>query len=285
MLVSLGRITIFTVVTLTLCTGLFLVAIWSVDDAIKYQPSLHVGFIETTNISADAVLVFDVETGTEIVRKNETQQLPIASVTKLFTASVFHDIANLTATTSILWSDVNTDGDAGRLHPHEVYSYRELTFPLLLESSNDAAVTMLRVEPDLLEKMNLFVQSHNATATHFEDTSGLSAKNVSTAHDLFLLTQLLFKQDPHIFDITRLKQFLGTHTGWLNNNPLVHQDGYRGGKHGYTFEANRTVVAFFDETIATGETRTVGYVLLGSDHLKEDIEVLRSKVRTNVTFN
>lgn len=284
MLKSLGRITIFTIVTITLCAGLFLIALWSVDDAINYVPTLHTGTIDISTESAGSFLIFDIETGTEIASKDPTLLLPIASITKLFTAAVFYDTADLVATTSILWSDVNTDGDAGRLHPYEVYTYRELTYPLLLESSNDAAVAMFRVDPDLLEKMNAFAKDHGATQTRFADTSGLKGENVSTAFELSMLIKTLYKEQQHIFDITRLKQFIGTNTGWLNNNPLIYEEGYRGGKHGFTYEANRTAVAFFDEMLVTGQKRTIGYIILGSDDLKADISVLRQEIQKNVSF-
>jgi len=197
---------------------------------------------------------------------------------------VFYDSADLDATTTIVWSDVNTEGDAGKLHPYEEYTYRELMYPLLLESSNDAAAVLLRVSPDLLTRMGAYTQSLGLLVTTFNDTSGLSDKNVSTATELSILFRELYKNSPHIFDITRLKQFVGTHTGWLNNNPLIAQEGYRGGKHGFTNEANRTVVAFFDETIATGQVRTIGYVLLQSDDLKADIALLREVVHKNVSL-
>jgi len=281
---TLGRITVISSVMATFCMGLFLIAAWSVNDALYYEPSLSVGMIDPAVVDASAYLIFDVETGTEIASKNSTEVHPIASVTKLVTAAMFYKDADLSSTTTIKWSDLNTEGAAGRLNFAEEYTYRELLFPLLLESSNDAAATMLRVKPDLLEKMNAYVSSLGLSSTAFEDASGLSEKNVSTAYELSLLVRTLYQHDPHIFDITRLSQFVGTHTGWINNNPLAHEEGYKGGKHGYTLAANRTDVAFFEETIATGQKRLFGYVLLGSANIAEDIALLRAEVAQNVTF-
>lgn len=274
----------FTIIALTLCTGLFLIAIWSVDDAVNYEPSMRVGVMNTNVTQADSFLIFDEESGTEIASKNAQEVLPIASVTKLFSASLFYAHADLEATTSITWGDVNTEGDAGRLRPFEVYSYRELMYPLLLESSNDASMAMLRVYPTLLEDMNRYVLDAGFTHTVFADPSGLSSENVSTAYELALLVRKMRKEYEHVFDITRLTQFIGTHTGWMNNNPLFGLEGFKGGKHGFTYEANRTVVVFFDETLASGDVRTIGYVLLGSPDLKTDIVLLREEVRKNVTI-
>jgi serine-type D-Ala-D-Ala endopeptidase (penicillin-binding protein 7) len=280
---TLGRVTIITVVMATFCMGLFFIAAWSVNDALYYEPTLKVGVVTTDGVSATSYLIFDQISGTEIASKDSTKVLPIASVTKLLTAAMFYKDIDLEATTSITWADLNTEGDAGRLRYGNEYSYRELLFPVLLESSNDAAAALLRVKPDLLEKMNAYAASLGLTSTHFSDTSGLG-ENTSTAYELFMLARTLYEHDPHIFDITRLNQYVGTHTGWMNNNPLVHEEGYRGGKHGYTNLAGRTDVAFFEETLATGQKRTIGYVLLGSEHIQEDIDLLRAQVREKVRF-
>jgi D-alanyl-D-alanine carboxypeptidase len=281
---ALGVITIGTIVIATFCFGLFLVAVWSVNDALFYQPELQVGMI-TASVSGPgprAYMVFDVESGTEIVSKNSTEILPIASVTKLVTASMFYADTDLSATTSVTWSDVNTQGDAGRLHAQDEYTHRELLFPLLLESSNDAASAMLRVKPDLLQKMDAYAKELGLATVSFEDPSGLSPNNKASAYELSKLARALYHDNPHIFDITRLKQYIGVNTGWMNNNPLVREEGYVGGKHGFTYEANRTAVAFFNEPLASGQTRVIGYVVLGSDNVLHDIQQLRPLVQANV---
>lgn len=281
---TLGRTSVLLVMLCTFCTGLFLIALWTVDDAITPTvPVLTVGTIDTAKPSAVSVFVFDVETGTEIASKDSEKILPIASITKLFTAVLFYTHTNLDATTSISWTDIATEGTAGRLNAFEEYTHRGLMYPSLLESSNDASVAMLRVDPELLPQMNEYAQSNGGVNTVFADTSGLSDKNVSTAYELSKLVLPIFKEQQHIFDITRLKQFIGPHTGWLNNNPLVHEEGYRGGKHGFTYSAQRTAVAFFDEKIEGDESRTIGYILLGSTDLKNDIALLRSEIQAKVS--
>ena len=281
---TLGRITVFSILAFTLGTGIFLVAAWSIDDALQYEPSLQIGVIQADEVSATSFLVFDMQTGTEIASKNSTAVVPIASITKLFTAASFLATADLDATTTILWSDVNTEGRAGKLRAYEEYQSRELLFPLLLESSNDAAVAMLRLQPTLLEIMRGYASTTGLFETHFEDTSGLSDKNVSNAYELFLLTRKLYFEKPHIFDITRLPQYIGTHTGWSNNNPLLASEGYQGGKHGFTYEANRTGIFLFEEVLTNNHKRIIGYVVLGSEDLAFDVQVLRKVIQKNVRF-
>jgi len=279
---TLGRVTIFFAVVATFCAGMFLIAAWTVKDAFEYEPQLRVGLLDVSAVQAKGVMVFDVETGTEIASRRSTDVLPVASITKLLTAALFYRDADLTGSTTITWSDVNTYGDAGRIHAFEEYSHRELLFPLLLESSNDAAAAMGRVHSNLLEDMNTYALSLGLLNTSFADTSGLSENNVSTAYELSILSATLYKKFPHIIDITRLGQYIGTHTGWLNNNPLVDEPRYRGGKHGFTEAANRTDVAFFEETLRSGHTRLIGYVVLGTDSVPLDIARLRDEVQRNV---
>lgn len=279
---TLGRITVFFVVSATFGLGMFMIAAWTVKDALEYVPELRVGLLDVSDTTAKAVLVFDVETGTEIASKNASEALPIASITKLATAAAFYGGADLSATTTITWADVNTYGDAGRIHAYEEYVNRELLFPLLLESSNDAASAMLRVYPELLLQMNTYARSLGLSDTHFSDPSGLSEQNVSTAYELSVLARDVFMHHSHIIDITRLNQYIGTHTGWLNNNPLIAKQGYFGGKHGFTEAANRTTVAFFEEELASGHGRLIGYIILGSESVSGDVDLLREQVQHNV---
>jgi D-alanyl-D-alanine carboxypeptidase len=58
--------------------------------------------------------------------------------------------------------------------------------------------------------------------------------------------------------------------------------GYKGGKHGYTDAANQTLVAVFSEESLGG--RELGYVLLGSDDVRLDTELLRTVIQNSVRF-
>jgi D-alanyl-D-alanine carboxypeptidase len=79
-----------------------------------------------------------------------------------------------------------------------------------------------------------------------------------------------------------LSKRAGPYVSWSNNSPVLNES-YRGGKHGFTEAANRTLVALFNESFVTGQ-RTLGYVILGSDNLSQDIEKLRTFVSESVTL-
>lgn len=239
---------------------------------------------EVINLPAKAYVIFDVKTGQILSSNNSDVILPIASVTKLITAVTVMDDFLLSATATIKNEDIATEGEAGKLQAGEEYSYRELLFPLLLESSNDAAVAFERMtDGDLIKKMNTFSGSIGAQNTKFSDASGLSSLNVSTASDLALISSYIYKNKPEVFDVTRLSKYIGTYTGWINNNPVLSEN-YLGGKHGYTESALKTIVSIFEEDFGT-EKKEIGYVVLGSNDLRADIKTLRKFVTKGENIN
>ena len=71
---------------------------------------------------------------------------------------------------------------------------------------------------------------------------------------------------------------------WQNVNKASALGTFRGGKHGYTDEANRTLAALFEEELSSGNTRDITVILLGSDNLLADIETLRSFVDAHLRY-
>ena len=249
------------------------------------QPVLAVEPVVLPEVSAAAAYVLDIDTRLAVFEREADTQRPIASVTKLFSGAMFFGTVERDATTTITWADLAPEGRAGRLEYGAVMTNHELLFPALLESSNDASAVMRRVTNEaVITYMNEYADAWNAPNTSFADASGLSSRNVSTARELAEISVRLYEEYPHIFDITQLSQYLGESGAWLNNNPFVGEPGYAGGKHGYTHEANRTAVAFFDEVLPSGSERRFVYVLLGSDDLASDMSALRTYVTEQVDF-
>ncbi len=215
-------------------------------------------------IAAKAYGVFDVETGELLFGQNLEEELPIASVTKLFTAAKVLTQPNIfDESITITESDVVTEGGSGKLEVGQIYKVHNLLFPLLLESSNDAATALVRKVGDITFQNEILA-----------DGAGLSAENKASVNELAKETINLYKSEPHLFDITTLSQMVGEYTGWINNSPVRDLEGYRGGKHGYTVAANHTLVAVFAENAL--DDQEFVYVILGSDDLLADTEVLRA---------
>jgi D-alanyl-D-alanine carboxypeptidase len=250
---------------------------------VVLAPALTLPKDTTPTLTAPIFLVFDMATGLPLVAQDADQVVPIASVTKLFAAATLVREFDLQSTTSITWSDIDGGGGAGKLAFGQTYSYQNLLFPLLIESSNDAARVLARAtEGRLVARMNIWASTIRATQTVFTDASGLSDTNVSSASDLQLLLTAAFKNESHVFDISILPQYIGSYTGWLNNNPVAATDGFRGGKNGYTTAAGRTLVAIFDEEV-NGRDYTLGYIILGSTDIAADTATLRSFITSSAS--
>jgi D-alanyl-D-alanine endopeptidase (penicillin-binding protein 7) len=252
------------------------------EAATVATPTLSVSG-EPGAVTASAYAVFVVESGTILASANTAEVLPIASVTKLATAAAIMQSPDIETETTITYTDLLAEGRAGKLEIGEKHTLRGLLFPLLLESSNDAAAVYERVTSNgVITDMNNFAKGAGMLQTNFTDASGLSDTNVSTVSDLVTFTRHLVSKYPAVLDITRLKAYVGPYTGLINNSPVIER-GYQGGKHGYTYAAGRTLVAVFEEPLEGGSV-SIGYVILGSDNLAADTETLRAFVRDSVRF-
>lgn len=237
------------------------------------------------SVSSASYLVADLETGKVLLSKNINQQLPIASVTKLMTAIVADENLGLDTQTVVSAQAINTYGTQGALRKGEKYSVSELMYPLLLESSNDAAEALaLSFDRDaFIVAMNEKAKSIGLMNTRYDDASGLSENNKSTVTDLFRLTQYISEYRKYIFEITtEKKKDLGSKT-WFSNSRFRSDDKYVGGKNGFTDEALKTQVALFEEDF-DGDKRTIAYIILRSNDVGQDIEGLRNFVDKNVTY-
>ncbi len=250
---------------------------------VPYQANKLIAKSDPPALSVSAYAIFDIETGEIISGFNDEAVFPIASVTKLITAAATIEKLPKEKEATIIYRDVAEDGRSGRLSVGQKYTAHELLFPLLLESSNDAAVALERLaDGALVKEMNELVEEAGAKDMVLSDTSGLSTGNIATARDLATVSSYLYKTEPHIFDITRLSKRAGPYGGWTNNSPVLEAN-YRGGKHGYTQAAKRTVVALYEEGFPAGK-KTIGYVLLGSENLASDMEKLRLYVAQSVSL-
>ena len=231
----------------------------------------------TPTLTAASWQVFDVETGTVLFSHEPAVMRPIASVTKLTTGAALLENQDLFAPTTITFADVATESRAGRLAVGETYRQHTLLFPLLLESSNDAAAALARTESGLVSAMNRYAAQLGLYRTAFADSSGLSNGNISTVDDLSVLLRHLYLNSRHLIDISSLKHYLTPEAGWVNNNPFRYHSGYIGGKHGYTPAAGQTAAVIFEESLNDYD-RLIGYVLLGSSDLVVDTDKLRAHV-------
>ncbi len=209
------------------------------------------------------------ESGAEniLFNKNINQPLPIASLTKLMTAFVVLENYDLSKEIEITKEAVSQEGDFGKLAIGRIYPVGYLLYPLLMESSNDAAFALANDYEEggmnrdkFVELMNLASQKMNLENTRFFNSTGLEPEegkittqlNYSTANDLVKLTKELLKK-PLIWEIlsTPIYNLYGPEL--KNTNELLFDESpdkltkIIGGKTGYTEKAGGCLLLVLED--------------------------------------
>jgi D-alanyl-D-alanine endopeptidase (penicillin-binding protein 7) len=215
--------------------------------------SVPVARARRPQVKSGAALVVEQGGGKALFQKNAGVVVPIASITKLMTAMVVLDgVPSLQARIGISEDDVDyLRGSSSRL-PVEADMTRETALLLaLMSSENRAAHALARHYPG---GMPAFVAAMNAKArslgmrdTHFEDPTGLSRNNVSTAYDLARMVAAAHRY-PLIREFSTKTAAVVEVSGRLmefgNTNPLVKNASWDLGvsKTGYISEAGKCLV-------------------------------------------
>ena len=264
--------------------------VFSVGQKTNAQTAPQYFYVNKTSgqpsVSAKAFLVGDLNTGEVILAKNQDQKFPIASVSKLMTALVASELQNPGDTAQVSRAALATEGKNGELHLGQKITILDLLYPLLLESSNDAAEAIAEFfnRDSFISKMNQEAETLQMTSTSFADPSGLSPNNQSTVSDLFKLSGYLTERKPDLIKITTLRSYSDKKQSWSNISQFLGQAGYFGGKSGYTDKALQTVVAFFNLPLGQSGYRPIAIALLQSNDRKKDVETILQYLQKNIYY-
>ncbi|MES2409441.1 MAG: serine hydrolase [Patescibacteria group bacterium] len=222
-----------------------------------------------------AYVVADVDTGEVIIEKNQDMVMPIASISKLITALVAMQNLDMHKPLTVTKSSIEMYGTFGGLRLGEKILGSDLLYPLLMESSNDAAEVYAENYgyDDFIKLMNAKAKELGMNDTSFVEPSGLSEKNVSSAKDLQTLVQYITKEHPEIWDISRVKQYSILGHSWANGSALSKKASFIGGKNGFTYEAFSTTASIFGLDIEGGKRR-IAVTLLKSNARENDVDQL-----------
>jgi D-alanyl-D-alanine endopeptidase (penicillin-binding protein 7) len=205
------------------------------------------------SLRSAAAIIQDQETGEILYGKNSSTVTPIASITKLMTAMVVLD-AGLDLNEPITISGEDMDslrGTHSRLKPGASLSRDELLRVALMSSENRAAAALGRTYPGSIDAfkraMNHKAQMLGMNGSHFDDATGLSSANVSSAEDLVKLVRAA-----HRYDLIRSYTTMTGHEvhvagrplAYHNTNRLVANGSWNIGlsKTGFTNDAGRCLV-------------------------------------------
>ncbi|MDX6658403.1 MAG: hypothetical protein QOH62_3196 [Solirubrobacteraceae bacterium] len=203
-----------------------------------------------------AGLLFDLDTGRVLWRRNPTRILPIASLTKMMTALLVVRNAAPGAMVHITKEALKAPGSrVGMLPKRKPVRVESLLYGLLLPSGNDAAHALAQrvsgQSRDFVVLMNDQAQKMNLGCSHFSSVDGfVDTGNHSCAIDLAALARAVL-DEPRLARIVDQRASVlrfptkGGKLYLFNNNPLL-RTGYPGTigvKTGYTNAAGHCLVA------------------------------------------
>jgi hypothetical protein len=236
-------------------------------------------------LSAKHYLVADL-LNNFVLLKSDGDSAPVASITKLMTALVATEYINLDNEATVP-KEAIVFTSKPRLVEGEKVSIYQLLFPLLLESSNEAAETIARFygRSNFIEKMNEKAISIGMTSTKFEDASGALSGNVSTVDDLFMLAKYIYNNRSFIFNLSSGKLKVSAYgesyfKNLSNLNDFSEDKNFFGGKVGKTTVAMETGLFVFKLNIK-GEERPIVVIVLGSENRKLDTENILNYIKSN----
>jgi serine-type D-Ala-D-Ala endopeptidase (penicillin-binding protein 7) len=161
-------------------------------------------------IKSAAALIVDGNNGEVIFERKAGLVTPIASITKLMTALVVLDGQQSLDDVIVITAADRWKGKGAFSHiPNGAkLTRRDLMRLALMASENLAARTLGRNYPGgltaFVKTMNLKAKSLGMTQTHFDDPSGLSSLNVSSARDLAKLVNAV-SRDSRIREFSTLR--------------------------------------------------------------------------------
>ena len=231
-----------------------------------------------------SILLYNNSQHSVIVSENVDLVRPLASITKLMTAMVALD------TGYGLDRRVDLVKRWGGVLPKRSYTRRELFTAMLIRSDNSAAETLAHDYPggrdEFIREMNDHARKLGMKNTHFDDASGLSAQNITTARDLQLLLVEALRHD-FIRELTttlsteivipakkRSTRVLITHT----NSPLLGEfDSAVLSKTGLTSRAGWCVAMVLEE-----QGQQFFVVVLGARSKHDRLRIVEHTVYANV---
>jgi D-alanyl-D-alanine carboxypeptidase (penicillin-binding protein 5/6) len=208
------------------------------------------------DISADAWVVSDLDTGEVIAAKDPHGRHRPASIIKVLVAMESINELDINKTVAGTSDDADAEGTKVGVDVGGNYTVNQLLHGLLMHSGNDAAHALSMQIGGMdaaVQKINVLAGKLGGSDTRAATPSGLDGPGMSTsAYDISLFYRYAW-QNPTFADIvaTRSFDFPGhsaggdDHPGYQleNDNQLLYNyPGALGGKTGYTDDAGQTFV-------------------------------------------
>ncbi|MCD5381557.1 MAG: serine hydrolase [Candidatus Pacebacteria bacterium] len=260
-----------------------------ISDSSKQSPVV-LEKIDEPPLRATAAYVWDVRTQRALYSKNAFEELPLASITKLMTALLAHELMESSQPTTISLNAIRQEGSSGLLAGEELTA-DELRELALISSSNDAAfalaasVGVLLGDNDptaqFIRGMNIRADMLGLETLEFWNTTGLDLSltkpgSIGSARDVSFLMEYIITEYPEILEptmkaSTRVYNSSGDYHDANNTNPIVLDiPNLLGSKTGFTDLAGGNLTIAFD----AGLNRPIIITVLGSTRDERFTDVL-----------
>jgi D-alanyl-D-alanine carboxypeptidase (penicillin-binding protein 5/6) len=205
--------------------------------------------------TSKSYMVADLSTGAVVAGSNVAARWPTASITKLMTATLVFDQLATSTRITITPQMFAADPDEHTLVIGGTYTVEDLLHVMLMPSSNVAAQAMADYlgQAQFMNEMNGRAVQWGMTDTYFSDPSGISAANESSAHDLLILAQHVYRDYPGILALTDtpVTTITELNSGRMiavrSINTFVGQPNFIGGKTGNTDQAGGNLLSIFND--------------------------------------
>lgn len=158
---------------------------------------------EDPRIKAKSAILVNPDTGMVLYEYNADQSLPPASTTKIMTALLTLEHADINDTVTAIESDfekMDSDSSTANIQVGEKVRIIDLLYCLMLPSANEAAYMLARhvggTYDNFVEMMNVRATELGCTGTHFVNPCGLHEDDhYSTARDLEKIAEQAMKDE------------------------------------------------------------------------------------------
>ena len=158
--------------------------------------------VKASTSSAYEYVLMDMDSGRVLASKNKDSPRLIASITKIMTAIVTIENANVSDIVKVDESISKSYGSGIYISVGEEIKLLDLLYGLMLRSGNDAAMMIASYvsgsESEFVKLMNNKAKAIGMNNTIFYNASGLDTAtigNKSTAYDMALLTSYAMKNE------------------------------------------------------------------------------------------
>ncbi|MHB1154259.1 MAG: D-alanyl-D-alanine carboxypeptidase family protein [Eubacteriales bacterium] len=217
---------------------------------------LYVSADETPSLSLSAkcAVLIEAENGTVFYSKNSEKVCAMASTTKIMTAVIALEYADISKTVSVSRDAVGVIGSSVYLQEGEKITLENLLYAMLLESANDAAaaiaIEVAQSVDAFASLMNLKAAELGLTDTNFTNPHGLyDERHFTSAKSLALIAAYALKNEVFRTIVSTQKRLIpidineGSRLLVNHNKMLKIYDGAIGVKTGYTIKSGRCLVS------------------------------------------